>query len=69
VLGEMSRDRARRGFTPSETASAVFALKEPLFALAATGDDALADIIAVSRWVDALGLVTFEHPRPGRGPS
>lgn len=61
VLTEMSRDRARRGFTPSETAAAVFALKEPLFALAATGGDALTDIIAVSRWVDALGLLTFEQ--------
>ena len=62
VLAEMSRDRARRGFTPSETASAVFALKEPLFALAVDrAATPLTDIIAVSRWVDALGLLTFEQ--------
>ena len=61
VLGEMSRDRARRGFTPSETASGVFALKEPLFALASAADDPLIDTLTVSRWVDALGLITFEQ--------
>jgi len=61
VLGEMSRDRARRGFTPSETASGVFALKEPLFALASAAAEPLTDTMAVSRWVDALGLITFEQ--------
>jgi rsbT co-antagonist protein RsbR len=61
VLGELSRDRARRGFTPSETASGVFALKEPLFALASAADDPLTDTITVSRWVDALALITFEQ--------
>ena len=61
VLGEMSRDRARRGFTPGETASGVFALKEPLFALASTADEPLTGTMAVSRWVDALGLITFEQ--------
>ncbi len=61
VLGEMSRDRARRGFTPSETASGVFALKEPLFALASAADDPLIDTLTVSRWVDNLGLITFEQ--------
>ena len=61
ILGEMSRDRARRGFTPSETTSGVFALKEPLFALASTADDPLTGTMTVSRWVDALGLITFEQ--------
>ena len=61
VLGEMSRDRARRGFTPSETASGLFALKEPLFALASAADDPLIDTLTVSRWVDNLGLITFEQ--------
>src|SRR5689334_14193243 len=31
-LRALSRERARRGFTPSETAMFVFSLKEPLFA-------------------------------------
>src|SRR5262245_57257130 len=49
LLADMSRDRARRGFTPSET------LKETLFALASERDDSLAVIVEASRWVDALG--------------
>ena len=32
LLGEISRDRARQGFTPSETAIFIFSLKEPLVA-------------------------------------
>ncbi|HEV7788662.1 MAG TPA: STAS domain-containing protein [Pseudonocardia sp.] len=60
LLADMSRDRARRGFTPSETAAAVFALKEALFAAASTADDPLAVIVESSRWVDALGSLTFE---------
>lgn len=58
LLSELSRDWARRGFSPTETTSAVFALKEALFGSAQEAD--LATVIAVSRWVDALGLATFE---------
>ncbi|NMH99507.1 STAS domain-containing protein [Pseudonocardia acidicola] len=60
LLAELSREWARRGFTPSETSSAVFALKEALFARAHDSDAPLATVIAVSRWVDALGLFIFE---------
>jgi len=60
VLGETSSDRARRGFTPTETATAVLALKEALFAVAESRGDTQETVIAVSRWVDALGLHTFE---------
>ncbi|GAA2904789.1 STAS domain-containing protein [Pseudonocardia halophobica] len=60
-LTELSRDWARRGFSPTETASAVFALKDALFAAAdEDGDGDLATVLEASRWVDALGLVTFE---------
>ncbi|MCE0764506.1 STAS domain-containing protein [Pseudonocardia kujensis] len=60
-LAELSRDWARRGFSPSETASAVFALKEALFAAAdEDGGGDLTTVLEASRWVDALGLVTFE---------
>src|SRR5690349_12928914 len=31
LLAEISRSRARQGFTPSETAAFVFSLKQPLF--------------------------------------
>jgi len=60
LLIELSRDWARRGFTPSQTASAVFALKEALFGLGHDNDVPLGTVVAVSRWVDALGLLTFE---------
>ena len=60
LLAELSRDRARRGFTPSETAVGIFSLKDALFELAdRTGQTARALIVA-SRWVDALGLMTFD---------
>lgn len=58
VLTELSRDWARRGFSPTETASAVFALKDALFAIGQDAD--LATVLAVSRWVDSLGLFTFD---------
>ncbi|MEU4806620.1 STAS domain-containing protein [Actinosynnema sp. NPDC023587] len=62
VLAEMSRTRARSGYTPSETASSVFALKRVVFEL--IGDDADAELfrelIDFSSLLDALGLVTFE---------
>lgn len=60
LLSEMSRDRARRGFSPSETATDIFALKEAMFAIADARGDTHETIVAVSRWVDALGLYTFE---------
>ncbi len=60
MLDEMSRDRARRGFSPSETATEVFALKEALFAIADSRGETQETVVAVSRWVDALGLYTFE---------
>jgi rsbT co-antagonist protein RsbR len=60
MLTELSRNWARRGFTPGETASAVFTLKEPLFAAADQRGLPLASVIVISRWVDGLGLFTFE---------
>jgi len=61
-LAELSRTRARVGYTPSETAVSVFALKEAV--LAQLGEhpspEAYADFIEVSRLIDDLGLVTFE---------
>jgi rsbT co-antagonist protein RsbR len=61
VLAEMSRNRARRGYTPTETASAVFALKEAVLQ-AVDGDDARAmtDFAHFSRFIDDLGLFTFD---------
>lgn len=60
LLSELSRDRARHGFTPTQTVSSVFALKEVLLRLADERKEPFQTILAASRWVDALGLFTFE---------
>jgi len=56
LLSELSRNRARQGFSPSETAMSVFALKDAV--LAAT--DGSLDFVTLSRLLDAFGLFTFE---------
>jgi rsbT co-antagonist protein RsbR len=62
LLADLSRSRARQGFTPSETAVAVFGLKEAVYELvkADGGVDALRGFVWLSRTIDALGLYTFE---------
>jgi rsbT co-antagonist protein RsbR len=61
LLADLSSTRARLGFTPRETAVGVLALKEGLYALAADeAGTALADLMALVRLVDDLGLFTFE---------
>jgi rsbT co-antagonist protein RsbR len=65
LLDGVSRSRAMQGFSPSETATFVFSLKEPLFEQlrAAYPDDAR--VVADAGWqmtqlVDQLGLYTME---------
>lgn len=65
ILEELARSRAGMGFSPSETASFVFSLKEPLFALlrreAANDAQALAGATwTASALLDKLGLYTTE---------
>ena len=61
VLTELSRARARQGFSPTETSVAVFALKEAVLGVLDQHDPhILADFIAFSKLVDQLGLFTFE---------
>jgi rsbT co-antagonist protein RsbR len=60
VLAELSRSRARRGFTPSETALGIFSLKDAAYELVADSADLLPDYVQLSRVIDALGLHTFE---------
>ena len=63
LLTEISRDRARLGFTPFETATFVFSLKHPLFAQLRAelqGDSLAAETWSVSLLLDALGLLTME---------
>lgn len=62
VLAELSRGRARQGFTATETAISVYALKDVLLELleADATDTALRDYVAFSCLVDQMGLFTFE---------
>src|SRR5262245_17904387 len=65
LLGSFSRSRALQGFTPSETATFIFSMKEPLFTLLrdeikGTAQQ-LADLIwMVTKLLDKLGLYTAE---------
>jgi rsbT co-antagonist protein RsbR len=71
MLEDLSRSRARQGLSPSQTATFVFSLKEPLFARirAEYGKDpeALATVTwAVTTLLDRLGLYTTEVFQKGR---
>ncbi|MFF0655012.1 STAS domain-containing protein [Micromonospora tulbaghiae] len=62
VLSELSTNRARQGFSATETAISVFALKDALLELMEEekGDDTLRDFVAYSALIDQMGLFTFE---------
>jgi rsbT co-antagonist protein RsbR len=60
ALDELSRSRARDGFTPSETALGVFSLKEAVYELVADTAEMVPEFLAFSRMIDDLGLSTFE---------
>lgn len=65
LLGEISRQRATQGFTPSETATFVFSFKQPLFARIdadyAHDKKGMADELwAATELLDKLGLYTSE---------
>jgi rsbT co-antagonist protein RsbR len=60
ALDELSRGRARDGFTPSETAIGVFSLKEAVYELVADAAELVPEYLAFSRLADDLGLRTFE---------
>ena len=70
-LEDLSTSRAQRGFSPSETATFVFSLKQPVFDRLRrhlAGDpQALADAIwEVNLLIDRLGLYTTEFYQRGR---
>ncbi|MFG2105972.1 STAS domain-containing protein [Micromonospora chersina] len=62
VLAELSASRARQGFSATETAISVFALKDALLELMEESQDAetLRDFVAFSALIDQMGLFTFE---------
>jgi rsbT co-antagonist protein RsbR len=65
LLTDLSRSRATRGFTPTETATFVFSIKEPLFAaiqseVGADADQLVATLLSATQLVDRLGLFTAD---------
>ena len=71
LLASMSHSRARQGFSPSETATFVFSLKEPLFAHLQKELSGDASALATELWtstvlLDKLGLFTTEVFQKGR---
>jgi rsbT co-antagonist protein RsbR len=71
MLAGLSRSRAHQGFSPSETATFVFSLKEPLFELLrgelkGHGERLSDELWDVSTLLDRLGLFTTEVYQKGR---
>jgi rsbT co-antagonist protein RsbR len=65
LLTELSRSRATRGFTPTETATFVFSFKEPLFdaiqrQAGADVDNLVGTLLSASQLIDTLGLFTAD---------
>jgi rsbT co-antagonist protein RsbR len=61
LVADLSRSRARHGFTATETAISIFALKDALLdELGDSNETRLADFVEFSLFVDKLGLHTFE---------
>lgn len=62
LLAELSRSRARLGFSPSETATSVFALKQAVLDVTDLGTDGISAIafVTFSKLLDELALFTFE---------
>jgi len=71
TLGQISQNRARKGFTPMQTATFVLALKRPLFNKVRTlnGHDTqkLGDELwQINEYIDQLALFTTEYFQKGR---
>jgi rsbT co-antagonist protein RsbR len=60
LLAELSSTRAGQGFTATETAISVFALKDAIRGTIGEGHEALRDYVAYSSFVDRAGLFTFD---------
>jgi rsbT co-antagonist protein RsbR len=61
LLTELSRSRAQQGFTPTETAVSVFALKDALAdTLDLTEPAQMRDFVAYCAFVDQLGMFTVD---------
>ncbi len=70
-LEQVSRSRAQQGFTPAETSTYIFSLKQPLFAylkqdLSGDPGSLLEQVWIVDKLFDKLGLYTYEQYQKGR---
>ena len=63
-LEQIGKSRALQGFSPSETATFVFSLKQPLFGKVKTinkdGNELFVDLWTLTKVLDGLGLYTTE---------
>jgi rsbT co-antagonist protein RsbR len=71
LIAELSQSRARQGFSPAETASFVFSLKEPLFTRLRRDLEKDPAGLAQATWAttllfDKLGLLAMEMYQKGR---
>src|SRR5947207_687074 len=56
-LADLTRSRARQGFSVTETAVSIFAVKEAVFAVVSEHEtQTLADYAQFTMWIDGLGL-------------
>lgn len=67
LLERLSQAQSRQGFTPSETATFVLSLKEPLFRrIQDRGDNAIELVWITTRLLDKLGLYSMQAFMAGR---
>jgi rsbT co-antagonist protein RsbR len=71
ILTDLSANRAKAGYTASETAEFIFALKKPIFAALRRDSGSNAEALADSTWrateiLDKLGLFTAERFQKSR---
>jgi rsbT co-antagonist protein RsbR len=70
LLARVSETRARQGFTPSETATFVMSLKQPLFAqvrtMAGDAETVMAEVWTINLVLDQLALFTTEQYQKNR---
>jgi len=71
MLGELARQQAQQGLTPTDTATLIFSLKEPLFLALNRIYSGDKELLAEQTWaltqlLDSLGLYTFEVSQKSR---
>jgi rsbT co-antagonist protein RsbR len=60
IVAELSRSRARQGFSATETSVAITSLKDALVPLVRASEASVDDLIDLAALVDDLGLLTVE---------